>query len=129
MIGIDSSILIDVLRGDVSLERLQKYSDLCTSEVVVYEVSCGLYSSRNFHEKKIAQFEAILDTFTYVFPIDRRATLQAARIAGELLRTGRMIGHCDALIAGSFLANGCRKILTRNVSDFQRVQGLEVLRV
>ncbi|HLC22709.1 MAG TPA: type II toxin-antitoxin system VapC family toxin [Candidatus Nanoarchaeia archaeon] len=127
MIGIDSSILIDILRGNVPPFEFGKDSSLCTSEIVVYEVFCGLYGSSHFSGKKIDQFEAILDTFTHIFPLDRKASVFAAQIFGKLSKEGHMIQHSDALIAGSLLANGCTKFLTKNVKDFERIKDLEIL--
>ena len=128
MIGIDTNIIIDILRKKEIGNYLQnlKSDDLCTTEIVVYEILYGLFA-QEFDKEQYAQFEAILDTFAYIFPVDRKAAVHAAQIAGRLAKTGKMIDHRDILIAGAFLANGCRKILTKNKKDFQRIKELEVL--
>lgn len=39
MIGVDTSVIIDILRNKASAAKLQEYADeeLCTSEIAVYE--------------------------------------------------------------------------------------------
>ena len=78
-------------------------------------------------KKRLKEFNVLLDTFAYIFPIDRKASTKAAEIAGKLSRDGKSIGHTDALIAGSLLANGCNKFLTNNKKEFENIPGLEVL--
>lgn len=129
MIGVDSTFLVDLLKSKANHNLFSPYAeeDLCTCEIVVYEVLQGLYGSKYFNEKLLEAFEALLDTFTFIFPIDRKASRMAAKIGSQLLRTGNKIGHSDILIAGSFLANGCTTILTRNVKDFERIKEMRVL--
>jgi predicted nucleic acid-binding protein len=130
MIGIDSNILINVLRNKDVIAKLKMYAneDLCTSEIVVYEIFYGLYAAQHFNENRINEFYAILDTFTHIFPIDRRASVYAAKIAGNLSKTGNTIDHRDALIAGSLIVNGCNKFITENVKDFEKIKELEIVK-
>ncbi len=129
MIGIDSNVLIDVLRNKSSISKLKDLppEEMCTSEIVVYEIFYGIFASREFGEQQAKQFEAILDVFTHIFPIERKASVKAAMIAGKLSKSGNTIQHTDALIAGSMLANGCSRFLTRNVKDFERIKELDVV--
>lgn len=129
MIGIDSNVIIDVLKNKQdSIEKLSKLprDELCTSEIVVYEILCGILASRN-SESRLKQFKALLDTFSYIFQIDRKTSIKSAEISASLASTGKMIEHQDALIAGSFLANGCERILTNNIKDFEKIKELEVI--
>jgi len=129
MIGIDSSILIDILRNPDKAHILDQYQgeELCTSEIVVYEILYGVYASQHASIRRIEQFEAVLGTFAHVFPVDGRASRRAAQIAGHLARKGQMIEHRDALIAGCLLAHGCSQFLTKNRKDFDKISGLHVL--
>ncbi len=131
MIGVDSSTLIDLLRNRPPagiLRYLSEEDQLCTSEIVVYEVLCGIYSARHSTEQRIKEFTAILDSFTFIFPIGRASSVKAAQLAGHLSKAGQTIGHADALIAGNLLANGCRKFITKNVKDFERIKELELVK-
>ena len=129
MIGVDSSILVDLLRGKLATGKLGRFLEegLCTSEIVVYEILYGVYKAEHFSEKQLEECEAMIDAFSYVFPIGRTASMMAAKIAGKLAKAGQTIQHSDSLIAGSLLANGCQKIITKNVKDFERIKELEVI--
>lgn len=132
MIGVDSSTVIDLLRNKLSassLNELSKDDRLCTSEVVVYEVLCGIYSAQHSAEQRLKEFAAILDSFTFIFPVERATSIKAAQLAGKLSKSGQTIGHTDALIAGSLLANGCKRFITKNVKDFERIKELELVKV
>lgn len=131
MIGIDSNILIGILRNKDFAAKLKEYSneDLCTSEIVVYEILYGLYAAEHFSDRRLKEFYSILDTFTHIFPIDRKTVVYAARIAGTLSKAGQSIEHRDALIAGSLIVNGCRNIITGNVKDFEKVKELKIINI
>lgn len=53
---------------------------------------------------------------------------ELARIYAELRRAGAMIGERDLQIAATAAAGG-HQVLTRNVDEFRRVSGLQVLTV
>lgn len=127
MIGIDTSVLIDAMRNKEAKDKLLNYSgeDLVTSEIVVYELLYGLYASVP-SKKMLYELEEVLDIFIHIFPIDRKASIKAAQIAGRLSKSGRIIGHSDILIAGSLIANGCSRLLTKNTKDFGRIRELEI---
>ena len=127
MIGVDSSVLIDLLRNRNLATKLDTNEDLCTSEIVVYEILFGIHASQHFSDKKLKEFEAILDTFAYVFPIERKASALAAKIGGKLSKAGQTVQHTDILIAASLLASGCSKLVTKNTKDFSRIEGLEIM--
>lgn len=129
MLGVDSSILVDVLRKR-DAARLDKLSaeELCTSEIVVYELLYGIYANKQFSEQKLRELEAVLDTFTYIFQIERKTAIMAAQIAGKLSKAGQTIEDADALIAGSLLANGCTRFITKNTKDFERIKELELVK-
>lgn len=131
MIGVDSSTIIDLLRNKLpatSLNQLSNDGRLCTSEVVVYEVLCGIYSAQHSGEQMLKELAAVLDTFTFIFPIERATSIVAAQIAGKLSKAGQTIQHTDALIAGSLLANGCNRFITKNTKDFERIKDLQLIK-
>lgn len=129
MIGVDTNIIVDILRKHMSLEKLQQYADedLWTSEVVAYELLYGAYASKEMTAEKIKYVEAILDTFIAIIPFNRKAVVKAAKIGGRLTKQGQMIDHMDILIAGSLIAHGCTKFLTKDKQDFERIKELEVI--
>ncbi|WP_104989577.1 type II toxin-antitoxin system VapC family toxin [Deinococcus sp. NW-56] len=60
-----------------------------------------------------------------LYPFGDDAAERAARIRAELSRQGRSIGPYDVLIAGHALSLGAT-LVTHNVGEFGRVQGLSV---
>ncbi|MBI2141528.1 type II toxin-antitoxin system VapC family toxin [Candidatus Woesearchaeota archaeon] len=130
MIGLDSSVLIEILRDRASVAELRKYSEeeFCTSEIAAFEILYGAYALPKLNERKLMAAETLLDSLAYVFPVERKAARKAAEIAGHLSKSGQTIGHTDALIAGSLLANGCKKFITKNIKDFERIKELELVK-
>lgn len=57
--------------------------------------------------------------------LTRRAGLRGGTLLGELRRNGDAIGVRDAIQAGICLETGTT-LVTRNVSHFERVPGLEL---
>lgn len=71
-----------------------------------------------------ARIEGLLDRYASL-PLTPESADRAGKIHGRLHRDGRPIGGFDALIAGVALEND-QPLLTRNVDEFRRVQGLKV---
>lgn len=131
MIGIDSNIIIDLLKDKNFAIKLQDYikEDVYTSEIVIYEVLYGVYAAKHINDMEIKKLEDFIDSFANIFPIDRKASIYAAKLAGRLKKEGNIIGDNDILIAGSLLANGCTKFITKNKKDFGRIKELEIIDV
>lgn len=111
---IDTSVLIDVLRGEPEAARVLRESrevgPLHSSEIVKLEVLAGMRPSEE------AATRALLDAFTW-HPVDE----EVAEIAGELgrrwLPRNRGIDSADLAIAATAIALHAR-LLTRNVKHF-----------
>jgi predicted nucleic acid-binding protein len=122
MLGVDSSIIIDLLRGN-SFKALED-EELWTSEIVVYELLIGMYASL---PSKVHMLDEILDTFHHIIPFTRRESMKAAELQASCMKQGRIMQHTDALIAGSLIASGCTRFLTLNKKDFEKVPGLHIV--
>lgn len=73
---------------------------------------------------------AIIESFAArleVLPFDSRAALHAGNIRASLERQGRMIGAYDLMIAAIARSQGL-VLVTGNVREFERVEGLRVER-
>ena len=70
----------------------------------------------------ISEFMERIDA---VVPWDKDAVDATTRIKKELAKAGTPISSNDAAIAGNALAINCT-IVTNNVSEFNRVSGLQV---
>lgn len=62
-----------------------------------------------------------------VFPLGHKEAEQAAEIYDILESKGNLIDDNDILIAGIMLSNGITKIITRNVTHFEKVEPIEII--
>jgi tRNA(fMet)-specific endonuclease VapC len=98
-------------------------SQIVVPSLVVYELEVGIRKSSE-PERRRAQLHTLLSSVR-VLPFDVREAEVAARVRTELEVKGTPIGPMDVLIAGTALANGAT-LVTRNVREFKRVEGLMV---
>lgn len=124
---LDTDTLSAIMRQDPAaisqaVEYLAAYSQLTISIITRYEILRGLEAKRA--EQQTTAFEAFCSS-TEVLPITDAVVVRAARVYGDLYRTGRLVGDADILIAATCLEHGC-EIVTNNASHFSRVDGLTV---
>jgi tRNA(fMet)-specific endonuclease VapC len=106
-----------VERSDIYRAQFDRFT-LSTATVV--ELVSGLQRlQRN------ARIEALLDALDAeeVLPIDLESATIAGRIHGDLVRTGRTIGHADPMIAAVAIRYAL-KLVTGNTQHFQRIVDL-----
>ena len=124
---------MDLLRKDnAAISWLTSSRDwaLYTSEVNAFELYTGLYRiskniSKSKMKKRAEELEQVL-TRMEVLPFEREASIESARLLSNMMNKGEPIGARDVMIAGTALANGIRRILTRNTKHFQRISDLIV---
>jgi len=123
---------VDLLRKDDSTIRWLAESEeqaLYTSEINAFEIYTGLYrmseSSKTKLKKRTEELEQLLARME-VLPFDRTASIESAKILSTLMDKGEPIGARDVMIAGTALARGITRLLTRNVKEYQRIAGLTV---
>lgn len=117
---VDSSVLIDYLRGDAdaghTLEAHRAHGRLHASEITRLEVLAGMRPSEETPTREL------LATLTW-HPVDE----QVAELAGELgrqwLRSHHTIDGADLAIAATAMLTGS-DLLTRNTRHFPMFQGL-----
>lgn len=126
----DTTLLIDFLRGKESavrmVEEIEKSGTLFTTEINVFELMIGIYAGSENVEVHTQKMLGILSKLV-VLSLDRLATIQAAKIAGDLIKKGQKIEGTDSLIAGIALSNGINEIVTRNKSHFDRISEIKVI--
>ena len=134
MILADTTFLIDCLRKKQGvLALLAQFSGeiLYTTEINAFECYLGLYANKRVYgtpslmSQRRRMLEELLARF-HILPFQRRETIEAAAILGQLFREGQPIEFRDALIAGIARANGVTQILTRNPMHFERIEGIQV---
>ena len=96
---------------------------IAMSAITLAELEFGIAKSE--HKQKnadaLAQFLSIVD----ILPFESKAAIAYGEIRADLQRKGLVIGSLDMLIAAH--AKACNLILvTNNVQDFGRVEGLRI---
>ncbi len=111
---VDTSIVIDVLRGDAAAARILSGAlepgPLHASEIVRLEVLAGMRA----HEE--SRTRALLDIFTW-HPLDAKVAEIAGELGREWLPGNRGIDAADLAIAATAIALDAG-LLTRNVKHF-----------
>ncbi|MGB7588064.1 MAG: PIN domain-containing protein [Solirubrobacterales bacterium] len=119
---LDSDVLIDYLRGtgpgrDLVRSLIQGVGYRVTA-ITAFELALGR-SYRENPRPVHALLAAPLLTLT------RKAGLRGGALLGELRRSGEAIDARDAMQAGICLETGTT-LVTRNVSHFERIRGLQL---
>jgi len=126
---LDSTFLIDVLRGETAVEELIAELDTAgtpfVSAVTVMELIEGIHLATATDEERVAVEELL--TEVHELPFDRDCALQAGRINADLVSAGEPIDETDVMIAATALVHD-RPVVTRNIDHFERIPDLEVVR-
>lgn len=122
---LDTDACIDVLRARAPsfAERLRSFGDPGVSSITVSELAYGAARSRDARAN--AQEVRLFLAAVNVRPFDQDAAWHAGEIRQALAFLGTPIGGYDLLIAGHARARG-DVLVTRNVREFERVDGLAV---
>ncbi len=128
MICLDSTFLIDYLRGDAA--AIKKAESLigrkiATTSVNCFEVLAGLVGNRNVPKGALEVFSEFIASVE-VLELDYRASGESAKIFSVLSLQGKQIEGSDCMIAGTMLSHGCSEIITRNKKHFSRIRGIKV---
>ena len=121
---LDSCFLIDLMGNDrAAVAKLDELVDTATpigiSTLTVTEVGSGLRD-----ESGLAEFDAILDRMELI-PFGASESRRAARLQRRLQDDGHPVGAVDVMIAATALEHG-RGVVTRNVSEFERIDDVRV---
>lgn len=125
---LDATFLIDVMRGD---ERAVARADELEENLVrqrlsamtLFELYYGVARSEQPEDER-KTVENVLVT-KLVQPADAAVMQKAGRISGELENDGGAVADGDVIIGATAAVVG-EPVLTRNVSDFDRVGCVEV---
>ena len=133
MIILDTSACIDYLNGDREIKKsISKQEDLIhITSITVYEINIGLErTKRKISNKRYSELYKIWSEFISsmeIFPLGYKEAEIAAEIYDNLESQGQRIDDNDILIAGIMLANGIKKIITKNANHFERIKEIEVI--
>jgi len=127
MYVLDTNTVLDYFRGRGDVVRnlmAVPPSEVALPAIVAYEVWVGVLGSQNARRRQAQyeQFIAHLEVLAFDAVVGRRA----AELPHVLERRGAGIGPLDTLIAATALAHNAT-LVTRNVREFARVEGLKVV--
>lgn len=129
MLILDSNTISYYFRGDPQVvPRLQALRpvDLGVPAIVEYELRYGLLRMpQEAAAPRLAALTQLLRPMQ-LLAFDSECAAQAARLRVELEALGTPIGPHDTLIAATALRHQAT-LVTRNVREFARVPGLQVL--
>jgi len=124
--ALDTNTVLDYFRdrGNVAKNLLAvPAGEIALPAIVAYEVWFGVFKSQN-PKRRQPQFEHFLATVE-ILGFDSSVSRRAAELRYALEQRGEGIGPMDTLIAATALAHNAT-LVTRNVREFGRVQGLKV---
>jgi tRNA(fMet)-specific endonuclease VapC len=126
---LDTDICVYYLNGRSPAVRTRVASmnpdDLAITPITAAELYYGAYHSDS--DRRISNLEALETFLTLVstVPLTIDAARQFGQLKDELVKSGKMIGVFDLLIASAALAANCT-LVTNNTREFARIQGLNI---
>ncbi|MCE9553726.1 MAG: type II toxin-antitoxin system VapC family toxin [Planctomycetes bacterium] len=126
---IDTNVFVAMERrgAERDLSRYGATEDVYISVVTASELLMGVHLADNEarRTRRLAFVEGIVSAIGILdFTLD--VARRHAELYAQLTRAGKMIGAHDLMIAATALIHG-HKVLTDNVREFRRVDGLDVV--
>lgn len=121
---LDTTFLIDLLRGKPETQPLLQEKDLLTTQINMFEVLIGLF----YRKASPSTFLLTKELFEgiRVLQLDDMSVVKAAEISAELSKKGETIDDCDCLIAGIMLSKKINCLVTKNTKHFSKIKGIVV---
>jgi predicted nucleic acid-binding protein len=125
---LDTTFVIDVMNGDEGAIEAYRETEAAGQQQYLSSVTIlELYEGVARAVDSTAERERVRDVIETrpVRSADRTVMAKAGRIGGELITEGMEIDREDCIIAATALIEE-RPVVTRNVSHFERIDGLDV---
>jgi predicted nucleic acid-binding protein len=124
---LDTTFISDLIREtDAAVEKREELTESATpialSALTVFEAGMGL---RGVSKDVREQFDRTVGRLD-VAPFGEREARRAVAMQTELIDSGERIGSVDVLIAATAAESSDPTVLTRNVDEFERVDGIDV---
>jgi len=128
MIGLDTSSIIDIFKGNIEIKHIIEDLDdqLVLNEISYLELMFGLDLNNERHQIEESFYDNLFNQLLNL-PLNSTSSKKSSKIITELKKTGNIIGPFDCAIAGILLSNGVNKIITKNVKHFDKIKGLKVI--
>ena len=128
MIGVDTTVLIDLFKQEEAvIQALQEINEeLVLNDLTHLELTIGINPKDNEHQQEEQFYKQYYKQFN-TLPLSHKAAKETQKIIWKLKKQRQQIPLIDATIAGIYLANNIKKILTRNAKDFKKIPGLQII--
>jgi predicted nucleic acid-binding protein len=128
MIGLDTSAIIDLFKGDEKIKLfLEKNKEPLAVTMISYlELFFGLDTTHQKHVDEGNYYKSFFKD-VYLFDLTTLSCEKASKLFWNLKKQGKEIEQFDCTIAGIFLTNGINKILTKNPKHFERITEARVI--
>ncbi len=126
MIVLDTSFIIDYIRGVDETKDLIQGKYTVTTVISYHEIMTGVKMSKAKKEEKI--FRKFFSEIKILY-FDLKSADISSEIASKLSAIGRSVNVMDILIAGIAIANGADAIVTadRDFLEIAKVSDLDVI--
>lgn len=125
---LDSTFLIDVLRGSSSVSELIEEIDASGTPFVSAVTVMELYEGIRLTDATEAELAAVEELLSDIdeLSFDTEVAMEAGAINADLVSSGHPIDETDVMIAATALVNDYQ-VVTRNTDHFERIDGLDVV--
>ena len=124
---LDADICIYLLKG-FAKNAIQKFESLTPGDVAVSSITTAelFYGAQNsqYPDRNTSAIEKFISPLV-ILPFENTSAYHYGRIRKQLEVKGKVIGQMDMLIASIALSHKLI-VVTNNVREFKRVQGLKV---
>ena len=132
MVCLDSTFVIDILKGEEKMKKLEENidnrgEDIFIASPAVIEVIRGLYLKSNIKNLKDNEKERTFKLINSlsVLDLDKNSAILAAKIEADLRNNGEIIDVEDIMIAAISINNN-ETLVTRNKKHFERIKDLKI---
>lgn len=121
---LDTSICIDIMRGNTLPKHLRSYQFIISS-IVESELWTGVFYKGGIREKQKVE---MLISAVEVRDFDSKCSKKAGEILATLSKKGLRIGDFDTLIAAHALALNV-PLVSKNPKHFNRIPDIEIVSI
>ena len=128
MVCLDTSFIIDILRGDERVRDIKGELDKGTESIAVasptvMEMISGANLSNRQEEEKQKVYEFL--SSLVILDLDRDAAIMAGTIEAGLIKKGETIDMEDIMI-GAIAKKNNKVLLTKNKKHFEKIKDLRI---
>lgn len=132
MVCLDTSFLIDVIKGkenvkDLEKELIKRGVILTIASPSIVELFRGLYLKANLkyiNENEIKKINEIISSFI-ILSLDKTSAVLAGEIEANLINKGEKIDVEDTMIGAICISNN-EKLVTKNKKHFGKIEELKI---